>query len=196
VLKKGVIISVPVTEYEERIANTVASLLLLKLYYMLKDEEVAFIVNTYDNLPIIDFLITRLNFERIIYVSRSPVIPSQSFKLRFYDFKRRNVFFVDGYKTLVQIDRADYPIVRKNIITEDYTPRTVIDLPKEAPIDLRKRMNGVIRLMINSEFTSIDELLKRVQAVQDIIISPNPTEISLFLEKISKMSLERFTDQI
>jgi hypothetical protein len=184
VLKKGVIISIPVTEYGERIANTVASLLLLKLYYMLKDEEVTFIVNTHDNLPIIDFLITRLNFKRIIYISRSPVIPSQSFKLRLYDFKRRNVFFVDGYKTLAQIDRVAYPIVRKNIITENYIPRTVIDLPKEAPIDLRKRMNGVIRLMINSEFTSIDELLGRVQAVQDIVISPSPMEISLFLENL------------
>ena len=186
VLKEGVIISIPVTEYGERIAKITASLLLLKLYRLLKDEDVIVVVNTHDNLPIIDDLLTRLNFKKIVYISRSPVIPSQSFKLKLYDFKRKNLFFVEGYRTLVQINKANYPIIRKTVITKDFTPETdqSTEETEEVPVDIRKTMNGVIRLMINSEFTSISELLERVKAIQGLIMHPSPTEIRLFLENL------------
>ena len=172
-LKNGAIISIPSSKYGHKLSEIVLSLLLLRLWYELKDEDVLFIVNAYsDHLPVVNYLISQ-GFKRIILVTKKTTTSADKrksiFKTLLYDFKRRNVVFIKGYNTLVKIHKANYPIIRKKIIVDEtFAPKTVNETDTiDSPKDIQIRMNIKLYKMLigSSEFISIDELIQGLKQI-------------------------------
>ena len=184
-LKSGAIISIPAHKYSPRLASIVASLLILRLWNDLKNT--VFLINAgTEHLPVLKYLISDLGFKRVVYVTSSPRLPAH-FKTRLYEFKKKNIMFLDGYLTLVYVKKAEYPIIREKVAPEKLIPAEpeLPELPIE-PTKTRERMNGVLRLMIDSEFVELDELLERVRSVEGIVMSPTPSEIESFLKNLEE----------